>query len=63
MTASARGRFRWRTRLRRHLPWFLINLGVAGKGGTDCGRHESYNVDGVVQECYHCVVGRRPFER
>jgi hypothetical protein len=27
--------FRWRTWIRAHLPWFLIDLGVSGKG-RDC---------------------------
>ena len=49
--------FRWRTRLRRHLPWFLIDLGLADKG-DDCeahgGVHEWYNRDDVVSACHHC---------
>jgi hypothetical protein len=54
------GRYRWRTALRRHLPWFLINRGVAAKGRNDCGAHEWYNADGTTDHCYHCAVGRRP---
>lgn len=54
--------FRWRTRLRRHLPWFLIDLGVASKG-DDCerhgGAHQWYNADDVSSRCYHCLV-RKP---
>ena len=57
-----RGRFRWRTRIRRSLPWFLVNRGLAGKGKTDCGDHEWYNADGVVERCYHCTVGERPYD-
>jgi len=54
--------YRWRTALRRHLPWFLIDLGIAGKG-RDCeaagGRHSWYNLDGVSSGCYHCKVVRQ----
>jgi hypothetical protein len=53
--------FRWRTRLRRHLPWFLIDLGLADKG-DNCeahgGVHEWYNPDDVVSACYHCRIER-----
>jgi len=57
-----RGRYRWRTWLRRRLPWLLVDRGVAGKGTTDCGDHEWYNADGVVERCYHCTVGHRPYD-
>jgi len=54
--------YRWRTRLRRRIPWFLINLGVADKG-EDCekvgGEHWWYNQDGENSACYHCKVIRR----
>ncbi|MFG2825000.1 hypothetical protein ACGFX4_36920 [Kitasatospora sp. NPDC048365] len=53
------GRYRWRTRLRRHLPWFLIEWGLAGKGSQDCGAHEWYNHDGLVAHCYHCAPGQQ----
>jgi hypothetical protein len=56
------GRYRWRTRLRRHLPWFLVNRGIAGKGAGDCGAHEWYNYDGVIARCYHCEAGVRPWQ-
>ena len=53
--------YRWRTALRRHLPWFLIDWGVAAKG-ADCerqgGSHEWYNRDGIHSGCYHCQVVR-----
>ncbi|NUY82736.1 hypothetical protein HUK80_17670 [Flavobacterium sp. MAH-1] len=43
----------WRTRL----PWFLINLGIAGKG-KDCellnAAHKWYNADGINSGCYYC---------
>lgn len=49
--------YRRRTWLRQRLPFWLIDLGVAGKG-TDCeaagGRHEWYNEDGERSGCYHC---------
>jgi hypothetical protein len=44
------------------LPWFLVNLGVAGKGRGDCGAHEFYNADGSVERCYHCAVGECPYD-
>jgi hypothetical protein len=51
--------YRWRTKVRRHLPWFLINLGLADKG-ANCeavgGQHEWYNRDGKTSGCYHCHV-------
>jgi len=53
-------KYRWRTRTRRHLPWWLIDLGVATKGKKDCGEHEWYNHDGIEYLCYHCAVGTRP---
>jgi hypothetical protein len=53
--------FRLRTSIRRQLPWFLINLGLAAKG-KDCeaegGMHEWYNRDGKSSGCYHCEVIR-----
>jgi hypothetical protein len=56
---NQRSPYRWRTALRRHLPWFLIDLGIARKG-RDCeavgDEHEWYNVDDVSSGCYHCVV-------
>ncbi|MFI6761072.1 hypothetical protein ACIBF5_18240 [Micromonospora sp. NPDC050417] len=62
MTRTARGRFRWRTKIRTSLPWFLVNRGLAGKGTADCGDHEWYNADGEVECCYHCAAGRRPYD-
>ncbi|BCY11752.1 hypothetical protein L3i22_068400 [Actinoplanes sp. L3-i22] len=59
MEQSGRGRYRWRTWLRRRIPWFLIDRGVADKGKGDCGDHEWYNSDNVVERCYHCSVGER----
>jgi hypothetical protein len=53
--------YAWRTRLRRRLPWFLIDLGVAQKG-RDCesvgARHHWYNIDNEHSGCYHCEVIR-----
>jgi hypothetical protein len=62
MISTGRGRFRWRTKIRRNLPWFLVDIGLAGKGTKDCGDHEWYNADGVVEHCYHCAVGERPYD-
>ncbi len=57
----SRSPFRWRTAVRRHLPWFLIDLGIARKG-RDCekagGTHAWYNLDAVSSGCYHCKVVR-----
>ena len=47
--------------MRRRLPWFLVDRGIAGKGAGDCGAHEWYNHDGVVARCYHCEAGARPW--
>ncbi len=58
----ARPRYRFRYQVRRRLPWFLINLGVAAKGSEDCGEHVFYNADGVVERCYFCEVGERPYD-
>ena len=56
-----KGPYRLRTRIRRHLPWLLIDMGVADKG-RDCeavgGSHQWYNQDGVTSACYHCRVTR-----
>lgn len=53
--------YRWRTWLRSHLPWFLIDLGLARKA-SNCenigAEHWWYNVDGVRSACYHCEVIR-----
>lgn len=52
--------YRIRTRIRRLLPWFLIDLGLAAKG-EDCeraaGEHEWYK-DGKQSASYHCQVVR-----
>lgn len=60
-TAGKPSPYRWRTAVRRHLPWFLIDLGVASKG-RDCeasgGSHAWYNQDDVTSACYHCRVVR-----
>ncbi len=55
------GRYRWRRRLREHLPWVLLEWGLAAKGKRDCGAHEWYNQDNVIARCYHCEVGERPW--
>lgn len=57
-----RGRYRWRTTLRAHTPWWLIERGAFSKGRRDCGDHDFYNEDGVVEHCFHCRVGERPHD-
>ena len=53
--------YAWRTWLRVHLPWFLIDIGLAKKG-QDCesagGPHRWYNEDGSRSACYHCRIVR-----
>jgi hypothetical protein len=40
------------------VPWSLYDRGVAGKGKSDCGDHEWYKSDDLVQHCYHCPAER-----
>jgi hypothetical protein len=51
--------YRYRTWIRKYLPWLLINIGIANKG-KDCeaagGRHEWYNKDNSSSSCYHCLI-------
>ena len=63
MNTSTKGHpYRWRTRIRRYLPWFLIDLGLADKG-YDCesvgAEHSWYNIDNETSGCYHCHVIRQ----
>ena len=53
------GAYRWRTNLRGRLPYVLADL--IPKGRRDCGQHEWYNSDYIVERCYHGVVGIRPY--
>ncbi len=54
-------RYRWRTRLRRRMPWFMLDLGIAKKGKGDCLAHDWYKASEQEDRCYHCQVGiRRP---
>ena len=52
--------YRWRTNLRRNLPWCLNSLFGKGK---DCEAveesHQWYNIDNETSGCYHCRVVRR----
>lgn len=51
--------YRIRTWIRRHLPWFLIDLGLASRGKDSekaGGEHEWYNKDGQHSACYHCQI-------
>jgi hypothetical protein len=52
-------RFRWRTAVRKRLPWFLVDLGVAPKGRGDCGAHHWYKASDTEDRCYHCEIGLR----
>ena len=56
-TLGVMGKYRWRTEIRRKLPWFLIDLGITAKGRRDCGDHEWYREHGDVWRCYHCKPG------
>jgi hypothetical protein len=56
--ARRRPRYRWRTWMRGHVPWALVDL--FPKGLEDCGQHEWHNYDDKVDRCYHCEVGVRP---
>lgn len=51
------GRYRLKTWCRRNLPDRLSRL--FPKGAKDCGRHEFYNSNDLVDRCYHCQVGVR----
>ncbi len=55
-----RGRYRLRTWLRMHEPNWLYARWPIRQGDGDCGNHEFYNVDDVIERCYHCEVGVRP---
>lgn len=56
--AMTRPKYRARTWIRIHLPHVLSDR--IPKGRYDCGAHDWYNADDVVERCYHCVVGVRP---
>ena len=62
LTMGKKQPYRWRTRIRRYLPWFLIDIGFANKG-QDCekagGVHKWYNIDGKNSGCYHCKIARK----
>jgi len=53
--------YRYRVWVRRHLPWWLINLGVADKG-RDCEAvgawHRWYKSTEEMDGCYHCKATR-----
>jgi hypothetical protein len=53
-----RPRYRWRTWVRGHVPWALVD--VFSKGLHDCGQHEWHKYDEETDRCYHCEVGVRP---
>jgi hypothetical protein len=50
---------RWRTWLRRHTPDVLYyRLGFVVPKAHDCGDHDWYDADGIVEHCYHCRAER-----
>jgi hypothetical protein len=55
-----RPRYRWRTWMRGHVPWALVDL--FPKGFKDCGQHEWSRYDEETDRCYHCEVGVRPHQ-
>jgi hypothetical protein len=46
--------------MRAHSPSWLLRLGWAKKPSQDCGEHEFYNEDDLIDRCYHCWIGQRP---
>jgi hypothetical protein len=52
---ASRGKYRYRTLLREHLPEFLAAR--VPKGREDCGAHEWYVSDESTWRCYHCRAG------
>lgn len=62
MTAVREGKYRFRTRLRGHLPRGMV--WIAPKGRRDCGDHEWYLAAERTWRCYHCrpaVTHESPF--
>ena len=49
-----RHRYRWRTRLRRWLPFSPPVYLLVPKGKGSCGEHELYRQDLSTVACYHC---------
>ena len=47
-TGIMAGAFRMRTTMRRHSPFWLLRLGWMNKPDRDCGEHEFYNEDDVI---------------
>ena len=61
MTPDLAHPYGFRLWLRVRLPWWAINIGIAGKG-KDCAArnapHQWYNRDGANSACYYCRVER-----
>jgi hypothetical protein len=53
----ATGKYRLRTWVRAHAPYFIADR--IPKGRKDCGNHEWYRSDEYTDHCYHCEVGIR----
>jgi hypothetical protein len=50
---------RWRAWLRVHTPNAIYyRLGLTVPKLRECGAHEWYNADNVVDHCYHCRAER-----
>ncbi len=50
---------RWRAWIRSHTPDVLYyRIGLQVPKAQDCGRHEWYTSDDVVERCYHCLAKR-----
>jgi len=58
LVSRRRPRYRWRTWIRGHVPWALVDW--FPKGPKDCGQHRWHAWDDGTDRCYHCVVGVRP---
>jgi hypothetical protein len=53
-----RPRYRWRTWIRGHVPWAMVDW--FPQGLNDCGQHRWHAYDEDTDRCCHCVVGVRP---
>lgn len=51
MSEPIRGKYRWRTWMRVHLPYRLIWIAPKGR---DCGDHQWYKSDERTDHCYFC---------
>lgn len=54
-SVGQRGKYRWRTWLRGHVPYVMTDL--FPKGLTDCGDHRWHLSERGTWRCYHCEAG------